>query len=352
MAHEIDPQMSVSEQASYWWVLFRDGSASADEQRQFGEWVARSPERVEAYLRVARVERALSSPGLRWPDEPADALIRAAKAAPADVVTLASHRVVARETPQSDAGVGSRGTWAFAAAGLCLTIVLGVLVGWFMLMQPARFESAFGEQRSIPLQDGSRVTLNTASKIAVDLESKHRVVHLLRGEALFEVAHDPARPFDVVTDHAVVRAVGTQFDVYQQPGQTVVTVLEGRVAVFAGSDASAAQATPVSMLGASERLVITREGATTLEQGVDGAAATSWTRNQLIFVRRPLGAIADELNRYNRNRIEIRSTELQGREITGTFRSNDASSFVAYLSGVPGVTVQQDSAGNYIVTSP
>ena len=75
------------------------------------------------------------------------------------------------------------------------------------------------------------MSLNTHSRVAVRLGAHAREVRLLRGEALFHVAHDPSRPFLVSTDDAVVQAVGTQFDVYRRDDGTVVAVLEGRVNV-------------------------------------------------------------------------------------------------------------------------
>jgi transmembrane sensor len=341
MAHETNPSATITEQASYWWVVFRDGGASAQEQRRFREWVVRSPERVEAYLRIARLDRTLDRLGVQWPDHSAEELRRAAKAAPAPVVTLASYRATP-DTRRRHFRPGARGVWAMAA-----TVLVAVVAGWYALMQPTRFESALGELRSIPLRDSSRVTLNSSSKIEVRLGAANRVVHLIEGEALFDVAHDASRPFDVITNHAVVRAIGTSFDVYQQSGKTTITVVGGRVAVFAGSSTDSGQPT---LLGAGDRLAITAQGKTTVEHGVDLAAATGWTRHELIFQRRPLGEIAEEFNRYNRERLEIRSPELRARVITGTFRSNDAGSFISFLEGIPGVRVENTSDGDHIVT--
>jgi hypothetical protein len=102
------------------------------------------------------------------------------------------------------------------------------------------------------------------------------------------------------------------------------------------------------MLGAADRLVITRSGPGDPEHGTNVAAAISWTHRKLVFERRPLGEVAEEFNRYNRDRIEIESTELQGREVTGVFQSNDAASFVSFLSSIP--EVRDDGRGGHIVT--
>jgi transmembrane sensor len=88
-----------------------------------------------------------------------------------------------------------------------------------------------------------------------------------------------------------------------------------------------------------------------LEHNVNLAEVTAWTQHQLVFHHRSLGEVADEFNRYNVGRIEIRSPSLREQEVTGTFRSNDVASFVAVLEGMPGVQVTDDGAGGYVVTS-
>src|SRR5262249_7480712 len=103
---------------------------------------------------------------------------------------------------------------------------------------PQRLVIAVEEQRSAVLGDGSLVTLNTASSFEVRMIKDHRIVKLLAGEALFKVAYDSARPFDVTTGDTTVRAVGTQFDVNHRPTSTTVTVVEGRVAVFTTPEGS------------------------------------------------------------------------------------------------------------------
>jgi transmembrane sensor len=235
----------------------------------------------------------------------------------------------------------ARATLSFAFA-----LLLGVGLAWFMLSRPQVFQTKFGEQRSILLDDGSRVTLNTASKIEIDLNEDRRLIHLVQGEALFEVAHEAARPFDVRAGASVLRAVGTQFDVDMRPTHTTVTVVEGQVALMSGMDRDGRLPT----LLAADRLVITAEGPGVARHGVDVAAAISWTQRQLVFEHRPLGEVAEEFNRYNHDRIEIGSDALRQEQITGTFQSNDAASFVSFLANIPGVRIENDGRGGHVVT--
>lgn len=340
MAQAPDPTISLAEQAAWWWQVFQDGDVSAAEHREFAEWVARSPEHVEAYLKIALLHKALKAPAVRWPDTSRDQLIRDARAAPSEPVPLQplspseSQRQKSRKGPP-------RLRFALATAAAAFVAIIGIGVSWTMLGQAKRYVSAVGEQRTVMLEDGTRVTLNTASQIEVKLRKGHRGVRLLRGEALFEVAHDAHRPFDVNAGTATVRAVGTQFNVDTRPQQTTVTVVEGRVAFVSGE---------VPMLVAGDRLVVTSGGEATITHGVDVDVALAWTRNQLVFERRALGDVAEEFNRYNRGRIVIESESLRAEEVTGTFQSNNPAAFVEFLSNIPDVVVRDDGAGGYVIS--
>jgi transmembrane sensor len=373
VAKERDPLTPISEQASHWWVVLHSEGASSADHREFGEWVARSPERVEAYLRTARLMRALKSRSVRWPGTPAEELIREAKTSPPNALRFS-------RVPVQDEGsrkyLPLRKHWAWAGVS---TLAVAVVCAWLTLPHLQRYGTRLGEQRSILLDDGSRVTLNTASKIEVDLRRDRRVVRMIAGEALFEVAHDVTRPFDVEVRRTVVRAVGTQFDVDVRATRTTVTVLEGRVAVVERSDASggsfdtrgvasapdrhaperrsivthgpnAGETGSALILTAAERLVITSSGPGTPEHVGNLEAATSWTQRQLIFQRTPVSEVAEEFNRYNHGRILIDSEPLQRQEVTGVFQSNDPGSFMEFLSGIPGVEIRITAQGDRIVT--
>ena len=324
--------ISLGEQAAYWWQVFQDGDATAAEHREFADWVARSPERVEAYLEAARLHQALKNRAVKWPQTSADKLIRAARAAPADPVPLM------RRAPSAV----SRERRFAPRLGLALAASLIVAVGiaWTLFERPPHYMTAVGEQRSLLLADGTRVTLNTASKIEVELRDDHRIVRLVRGEALFEVAHDKTRPFDVSAGNTTVRAVGTQFNVDTRAQDTTVTVVEGRVAYLTGE---------APVLVAGDRLVVNAAGRVDLKHAVNVPAALAWTRHQLVFERRALAAVAAEFNRYNRGQITIEGDALRAQEVTGVFQTNDPTSFVAFLQSIPHVDIRDDGNGGHIV---
>jgi transmembrane sensor len=354
VASDMESTASIFEQASHWWELLHSDSASSSDHREFGEWVSRSPERVEAYLQTARLVKAIKSPKLIWPNTEAAALIREAKLSSETALPFPAARIATSvdrgETPHAR----SRIVWTTAAA---LLMVVGLVL--FMLEPTQEFRTALGEQRSVLLADGSRVTLNTASIIEVNLLKDRREVRLAQGEALFEVAHDPVRPFVVRAGNALLKDVGTQFNVDMRSNGTTVTVVEGRVAVDSGSPrksagAQAAHGEPGTLealiLAANDRVVIMSAGLGAPEHGVNVAPAVAWTQRKLMFEHRPLSEVADEFNRYNGDRIDIDSAELKRQEVTGVFEAKDPASFVAFLSSIPGVEIREGANGAHIVT--
>ena len=233
-------------------------------------------------------------------------------------------------------------------AALAIAAVAAVAIGLYVHLSPQRVETAVGEQRSVVLGDGSLVTLNTSSAIEVRMASDRRTVKLLAGEALFAVAHDSARPFEVTTDDTTVRAIGTQFNVDRRPASTTVTVVEGRVAVITATDKSQRAQPSRLPLEAGEQLTLAPRSARHAVR-TDVATAIAWTQRKLVFEHRHLGEVAEEFNRYNRQIIEIRSAELRDQEVTGVFQANDPASFLSFLAGFPGVTIET-SADRIVVT--
>jgi transmembrane sensor len=354
VATDMESTSSIYEQASHWWELLHSESASSTDRREFGEWVARSPERVEAYLQTARLVQAIKSPQLRWPSTAAEVLIRDAKASPEAVLPFSTRRAA----PPVDRGV-TRHFHRFAWGAVAVLLV-GIALTLFVQGRPQEYRTELGEQRSVLLADGSRVTLNTASTIEVNLHKRRGWVRLVKGEALFEVAHDAARPFEVRTGNAVIRDMGTQFNIDMRSNGTTVTVVEGQVAVNSatpGENAGAQTAHSGSglmsdalILGANDRILISPSGLGVPQHGINVAAAVLWTQRQLMFERRSLGEVAEEFNRYNRDRIDIDSAELKRQEVTGVFEAKDPASFVAFLSRIPGVEIRDGAGGAHIVT--
>ena len=365
MAPETD--LSVSEQAAHWWAVLHSEGTTENDAREFGDWIARSPERVEAFLQTARLMRALKSRETRWPDTPIEELIRAAKAAVPEPEALPGRSGGPHPSALRFRAPQVRRWMPYAATAV---LALALAGAWLLFTGPREYRTRFGEQRSVLLEDGSRVTLNTASRIAVDLTENRRLVRLLEGEALFEVAHDGARPFEVEAGHTLLRAVGTQFDVDLRANRTTLTVVEGKVAVVSEGEAtgaagapedpkanraqtrrgSAGAATPSPLIvAASERLIITGAGSGAPQPVANVAAATAWVQRRLVFDHRPLAEVVEEFNRYNRTPIVLEDPRLSQEEVTGVFQSDDPASFLSFLASLSGVEIQEAPDGTRVV---
>jgi transmembrane sensor len=215
-----------------------------------------------------------------------------------------------------------------AAAASILALALswpGIIKGIGLVEQ---YQTQTGEQRTIPLADGSVIHLNTQSNVRVAFSEETRDIYLDEGQATFDVAHDAARPFRVHVKHAVVQAIGTQFDVNLQTDHTDVAVTEGLVKVTAGKVDGTA--TDVS---AGKAVRIAADGSVSSPVDIKVADATAWRSRRLVFRNNTLVQIAAEFNRYNRTpKIRIEGAILQAKRYSGMFDANDPESFLQYLA--------------------
>ena len=242
------------------------------------------------------------------------------------------------------------------AALATLTIAALALVGALFYLRESGFSTQIGEQRNITLEDGTRVALNTATRIQVAYGDTVRRVELDRGEALFEVARNPNRPFIVIAGERQVRAIGTAFLVRRDSQEELeVTLVEGKVAVsklpasgVAGllaatessahraNDSETAEAGTVTasaatdagtvVLAPGERLTFAGSAAPELDRPAV-SHVTAWQRGQVILDHTPLSAAIEEMNRYSVIQLAIDQPTVAELEVTGVFRSGDSISF-------------------------
>lgn len=321
----------VAGEASMWFIEFRTGEVTVADRTRFYEWLRRSPEHIQAYLEIAEgwAELPTSDPAHRLDVE--QLIARARESRDENVVPLSMQTTATQRRT-----VSVRMAIAASVAGVAL--LLGAVV-WGFLYRANTYSTGIGEQRTVRLQDGSTIELNALSSVRVRLSSRTREVDLRDGQALFRVAKDPERPFLVHSDATTVRAVGTEFDVYRKRSGTVVTVLEGRVAV-AEVDG---RPQPV-YLGAGDQVVVPpqHEATPTSPQHADVAVATAWVQKRLIFEETPLAEVADEYNRYNTRRLVIVGAQLQSIGISGVYSSTDPDSLLGFLRAQPNIVLTEN----------
>jgi transmembrane sensor len=211
---------------------------------------------------------------------------------------------------------------AIAAMGAVVWVVFGLQ--WTPVNSVARnrFQTQIGETRPIDLEDGSRILLDTQSRVRVDYTATARDVELLEGRAHFEVAKDARRPFRVRTESVEVVAVGTKFDVATLRGRTTVTLIEGHVNVR--SLLATPQSAPkTAAMVAGQQLGVTRDGQLTDNKVVKIDNVTAWQRGTIVLDDVPLPDALASLNRYSMTQIVIPGSALQSRRVSGVFRAGD-----------------------------
>lgn len=239
----------------------------------------------------------------------------------------------------------------FSASALAAALAIGFFLGTGRTTSPATAPLApiaLIEQRT--LEDGTVVTLNRGAEIAVVYTAPERRVELLRGEAHFEVAKNPARPFIVAAQGVAVRAVGTAFKVRLDRSAVEVIVTEGRVGV-SPSEARATSDAPLQ-LGVGERTVVSLVNPVTPRVTAvspdDLASSTAWQPRLLEFSDTPLAVIVAEFNRANAPiRLELADVELEHRLLNTAIRSDNVEGFVRLLEG--GFGIRAERTGNVIV---
>lgn len=324
----------IYEQACEWFVDCRAGDLDAAGRRAFDQWLRKSPDHLNAYLELAAIYDEGPTPEAvgKWQ---VDELVAAAARSHDNVVSLSEFSRVPRPSANPSATTYRRRLTI--AASICAAAVLVMVVA--LLFPLHTFSTGTGEQRSIVLADGSTIELNSRSKVKISFSAQQRDVELLAGQALFRVAKDHTRPFVVSSGGTRVRAVGTQFDVYKKSTGTVVTVVEGRVAVLTegthGSAVSlsaepAATAKPSLFVSAGEQVTVTPRAAQRTENpNIEGA--TAWRQRELVFETATLFEVAEEFNRYNEHQLVIDPNHTYDFHISGAFSSADPSALIRFL---------------------
>ncbi len=296
MPGEAKTRTAADDQATDWIARLGTRTISLDTIQAFAKW-REDPANAEAYRRA---EQLWSRTGDLAGDPDIQAALEQAQ----------------RRRPRR------LGAKQIAAAGLTTALAASLAVGAFFWQIRDTYATEVGEQRSLQLADGSRVRLDTASRIRVRFTEGERRIELAEGQAFFEVAHNPARPFVVSTSDASVTAVGTVFEVRRVGSETRVVLVSGAVDVVQAATKSA----PQRLLPNQQTAI--RSGKAKVSP-VNADAATSWTTGELTFVDMPLAEAVAEVNRYLAAPIILDAPAAANTPINGVFRSGDRTAFVS-----------------------
>lgn len=331
-------------QAAEWFAVNRDPARTASQNAEFWAWLQESPLNVREYLEVATLARELGSAD--GSVSSADDLVAEALSSSADVV------VPLHEAPPDR--IRRRRLWPSIAAAATV-VAFAIFVATFLGAgdSEATYMTEHGEQRVLRLADNSVVHLNSQSAVDVRFTRDERNVELRYGQALFSVARDAARPFRVTAGTADVVAIGTEFEVYRRDGETLVTVIEGKVAVHLDrSQAGGASAEfPAIPLEAGRRVRLAAAGQPSAPEAIDAQKAVAWAQRQIVFEARPVSAVVEEFNRYGRVSIVVDDPRIADERISGVFNAYDTDSFVEFLRRMDGVIVVERRGELHVTTS-
>jgi transmembrane sensor len=344
ISNEEKVRAAIAEQAGEWFVANDDGALDAKDSEALAAWLKTSPVHIEEFLGVSKIARDLKE--ARTDSEYSlEAILARARDVEDTPVRPLWPRVAEAVRGRTS------GRWLPAAVGIaaCAVLSLGLLLTWHVSpiqrplppdgMTALHFETRHGEQLTRRLADNSVVHLNTDSAVTIRYGKTERLVMIRFGEADFEIAHEPDRAFRVIAGSAQVVDLGTKFDVRLENDSTVVTVVEGRVAV-GPSNSSQNRSPRFVQLSVNQQIRVTEAEGSTTPVTVDAQRTTAWLRRQIAFDHESLEHVAAEYNRYTSKPIEIATPALRNLQISGVFATNDPEAFIAFLRSLKGVRVE------------
>lgn len=312
---------NVRAQAAAWFAKLHQREISADVLEAFRAWRKGAGHR-DAY---AEIESVWRKTGKVEGDGDIDAALTEALARPATKSRRAQGLV-----------------WPGLGAGLALvaaTLAIGLIGSKDVL------RTAVGEQKIVRLEDGSRVRLDTDTRLRVRFSDGARRIELVSGQAYFEVAADASRPFTVEAAGTVVRAVGTKFDVRRDGDAVRAILVEGVIEVIS-------LATPSGKWRLSPGQQIATGQPNPAPVSVDVPKATSWTTGRIVFDGIPLAAAVAEVNRYSRDQVTLEDPTLSRVAVSGAFDSGDTKAFVAAVTSLHDLEARTLPSGDIRLVRP
>lgn len=284
------------------WVARLAGNANAEDHAAFSRWRDADPRNADAYDRMAAIWNQagqLSRPPARM------------------------HPAAALERPRTF-------RFALAASLAAAVLVSVVLFGSRLLPGPASYQqpmflaAAVGEIREVNLPDGSRITLDSASKLEASFSKTQRTLTLIEGRARFRVAHE-ARPFVVRAASSEIVATGTLFDVSLIGGRTGVVLLQGSVEVRTKVGRSKTE-----QLKPGQKLILA--GVKPPERRQATRTDAAWPTRMLEFDGTRLEEAAALANRYSQVQLKLGDERIRGLRVSGTFRAGDIAGLARSLA--------------------
>ena len=307
---------NVTDQARAWVIRLDGDNLSEQDKTELKRWLDESPMHLKEFKRIAELWNGL------------DAIVP-------EIAFLKDSFVDNPGRPVFHFNPFKTATGLGVAAVIMLALSSNVLDSIFnggpSDHYRADYVTALGEFKEISLSDGSDIGLNTSSQASVTYKNDMRFVHLVKGEAHFDVSHDPDKPFIVYAGGLAVRAVGTAFAVYIKEDESVeVTVTEGRVQLKSIPDIDIGDDAPdleqfqqAEVMGTftEGQNAIMRERIELVEmfEAPEIEKKLSWRQGMLTFDQDRLEDVVEEVSRYTPVKIVVLDPEIRDMKIGGYF---------------------------------
>lgn len=311
-------------------------------QRETGPWSPADQRELERWLCESTLHRvAYYRLNIAWKEA---GRLKALRAEGRQVMTPAP--------PEARVGRHRSARWYPRAAAACALLIVAGTLGFFRgsLIGRDSHRTGVGGLEAVQMTDGSRIMLNTNTRLRIRFSESERRVDLDQGEVFLDVAKDAKRPFVVRAGERRVVAVGTQFVVRRDGGGVRVAVTEGAVRLEPGRERprSASEATllPAGTTAGVEggKVLVRQRSIPEIERQL------TWRTGILTFNRTPLAEAVDEINRYNTRRIVIRDPRLAHIQVGGTVVATKGDSFLRLLqSGFPVRVIHEE--GRIVIDS-
>lgn len=314
---EKDPVLMA---AAEWFFEVRSNEVPVERIAEWQEWLAQDPAHRQAFEKIESLW-AMSDAVTMPPRWPADS-------------EVASDRYTGQQTVsewrQRRRGLNRR--WALF--GLAASVAVAAMVGsWLALHRPAiGVETAVGETRTLALPDGSTVEVSGRTTLEAKYVDSAREISLDEGEAFFQVAKDPGRPFVVRAGDTSVTAVGTAFNVRRTADGAVIAVAEGAVEVRASLGAP-------QVLRAGEQTNVRADGSAHVVAAVDASSVAGWRDGRLQYFNEPLSQVVADLARHSSRTLLIVDEAVADLRVTGVVFRNNIDGWLAGLEATMPVRV-------------
>lgn len=337
----------ISEEAAQWLVEFRSGDIDPAGRRDFAAWLRASPEHIRAFIEMAALwhEGGAIDPRRQLDVEEIIARAQHEQNIVGPVGLTPPSRTLAHTAADDARNSRAAAAWWAVAASFVVAALAAALILGSRHTSPPPYTTGVRALRSIALPDGSKALLDSKSELRVSYTAAERTVELIQGQALFDVVKNPERPFVVLAGHALVRDVGTVFDVNRLGDGTIITVVEGRVAARESGSAQ-----PM-YLSAGEQFSVGMGQFSPEPVRVDISSEIAWTHGQVVLDSATLPEVAQVFDRYSTRRLVARDVGEKPLRLSGVF-STSPDFLIQYLRGRADITVTETDSEIDIVRSP